>query len=128
MIFALQFKNHKADTLSVCRKQNSRTFTAAAVNQLLLTTCGPRGDGAFTRPQMANQTAGERDRPGRSLPGWPRLGFRLRHSLRVGLGKIFLTNLIVSLGLFPPCSHVDLKAIRYDVDTEKGLGAKVEDK
>lgn len=126
MIFALQFKNHKAGILSGCRKQTSRMSTAAAVNQLLLTICCPALRWAFPRPQMANKTAGES------------VGSRTASQLAVtwvqfmaqspfwGPGKIFLTNLIVTLGLFSSCSHVELWAIDCGVEMEMGLGTTVD--
>lgn len=66
--------------------------------------------------------------PENSRPRWPWLGFVYGTVSIWGLGKYFWQTLIVNLGLFSPCSHVELKAIHYNADIEMGLGTRVEDK
>lgn len=102
MLFALQLKNHKAGTLLGCRKQNSRVSTEAAVNQLLLMSCCPAPRwGVYWAPNSKQDSWRKWDGHQRTaFPGRLQLGFSLWHRLYLGLGKIFLTNLIGNLGLF----------------------------
>lgn len=114
MIFAGQFKNHKAGTLSGCRKQNSTMSTAAAVNQLLLTMicCPALRWGVYLATNGKQDSRRKWHWPQRTaFPGGHDLGSVYSTVSIWGLGTYFWQTLIVSLDLFSPCSHVELKAI-----------------
>lgn len=72
---------------------------------------------------MANKRAGgsgigTREQPSQVAMTW----FQFMAQSPFGAWENTSTNLIGSLGLLFPCSHVELKAIDYNVDRKMGLG------
>lgn len=129
MIFALQLKNHKAGTLSGCGKQNSRVSTAAAVNQLLLTSCCPALRwGVYSAPN------GKQDR--RRKWDWHQRTARRAAATRVqfiaqapfGAWENIFDKPNWQLRFVFLHSHVTPNAIHYNTDMEMTLVVKVEDK